>query len=213
MRFCSAPLVALMVGVAMSLGSTVASAETERFRTLWRGQWVDYIEDGEFAVTEGDIIMGPKAQVREWRLAVERGQQQMLESSKSSKALTIDAASKLWQRGASGAVEVPYVVDSGNATTIAAAVAEVNRVLAGVLQWVPRGSQADFVSFNPTVANSGACASSVGRIGGRQQITGDPECGVSTMIHEMGHAMGLWHAQQDASANPFDFKLVVNLFG
>ena len=182
-----------------------ALAETERFRTLWRGHWVDYIEDGEFAVTEGDIIIGPKAEVREWRMAVERGQQQMLASQK---ALAVDAASKLWQRGASGLVEVPYTIDSGNATNIAGAVAEVNRVMAGVLQWVPRVAQADYVAFNTTATNSGACASSVGRVGGRQQISGDPECGVSTLVHEMGHALGLWHSQQDANANPFvDLKL------
>ena len=54
-----------------------------------------------------------------------------------------------------------------------------------------------------TSANSGACASFVGRSGGKQQITGDPECGVSTLVHEMGHAMGLWHVQRDASAGSF----------
>ena len=92
MRFGLTSFVASMTAASMLLVSTIVAAETERFRTLWRGQWVDYIEDGEFAVTEGDIIIGPKAQVREWRMAVERGQQQMLEARK---ALTIDAFSFL----------------------------------------------------------------------------------------------------------------------
>lgn len=191
--------------ITLLFGVTPASAETERFRTLWRGHWVDYIEEGDFAVTEGDIIIGPKAQVREWRLAVDRGQQQMAEARK---ALTIDAPTGLWLRGSSGVIEIPYLVEAGNATNIAGAVAEVNRVMVGVLQWVPRAAQTDYVSFNTTTTNSGACSSNVGRVGGKQQILGEPECSVSTLMHEMGHAVGLWHAQQDANASAFvDSKL------
>jgi Astacin (Peptidase family M12A) len=192
--------------VAVAFSTTIVDAQTrERFRTLWQGQWVDYVEEGEFAITDGDIIIGPKDAVREWRVAVDRGLQQM---EATRKALTIDNVGRLWLPGTGGVIEVPFTIEAGNSTNINGAVAEVNRVLAGVLQWVPRTTQPDYVAFNTTAANSGACASSVGRIGGRQQITGDPECGVSTFVHEMGHAMGLWHVQQDASANSFvDLRL------
>ncbi len=195
---------ALSLTAFLAALSSTAHA-TERFRTLWHGQWVDYVEQGEFAVADGDIIIGPKDAVREWRIAVERGQHQM---EATRKALSIDNAFRLWPMAGSGVVEVPFTIEAGNATTINAAVAEVNRVLAGVLQWVPRGAQPDYVAFNAGATNTGSCASSVGRVGGRQQITGDITCSVSTFVHEMGHAMGLWHVQQDASANAFvDLRL------
>ena len=39
------------------------------------------------------------------------------------------------------------------------------------------------------------CASSIGRIGGYQPIKLGDHCPAGSVIHEVGHSLGLWHTQ------------------
>ena len=198
-------LFAGVVSLATSAWSQVAAPSGERLRTLWRGQWVDYVELGDDAITQGDIIIAHKEAARRWRDAANTTlpTPAAADALGGRKALAIDSDLGLWARSASGAVEVPYVVEAGNDTTINAAIAEVNRALKGAIQWVPRGVQVDYVAFNLVLPGSGACASALGRAGGRQTIVGEPACDAGVLIHEMGHAMGLLHVQQDVDTTPF----------
>lgn len=189
----------LFVALMLTLVSPVASA-VERLRTLWMGQWVEYIEVGDYAVTEGDIIIGPKDTVREWTRVAQTGWSDLYDHPK---ALTVDKSALLWMRGTSGLIEIPYVIEAGNVSNINGAVAEANRALSGVLQWLPRTTQTDYVAFNLTLTLAGFCQSSIGRIGGRQQITGEVNCSQTSLLHEMGHSMGLLHSQTDADAGAF----------
>ena len=195
----------LLSGWVLSFGASAWAEATvsggERLRTLWRGQWVDYVEQGDYAITQGDIIIAHKEAVRRARVAALFALTSP--TTESAKALTVDSDLGLWTRAASGVAEVPYVIEGGNETIINAAITEVNRALKGAIQWVPRGAQVDYVAFNLVSTGSGSCASALGRSGGRQTVIGDPTCDAGVLIHEMGHAMGLLHVQQDVDTTPF----------
>lgn len=60
------------------------------------------------------------------------------------------------------------------------------------LRFIPRTNQRDYVAF---VEHDDKCSSSVGRQGGRQKINLAAGCSRGAIIHEIGHAVGLFHEQ------------------
>lgn len=59
------------------------------------------------------------------------------------------------------------------------------------VKFVQRTTQSNYIYFTP----GSGCSSYVGMIGGKQNINLATNCTTGTTIHEIGHAMGLWHEQ------------------
>ena len=179
--------IGLLAAVLLSLS---LSAQTGRetspdIRTgVYNGKRVTFeVVDG-LAVVEGDIILGTAKD-----LELPESGQQVIEKPKDyqPKALVVadDFSVRLWPEGV-----VPYTIDDS--------LPNPQRVLDAIEHWndkstirlVERSAEADWLNFK---VHEELCSSYVGRKGGGQEITVPEWCSIGGIIHEIGHAVGLFH--------------------
>jgi uncharacterized repeat protein (TIGR01451 family) len=164
--------------------------EAERRVGRWRNQTVPYEVVNGAAVVEGDILPGP-----EDLPGREPGQGKSTEGKREG--LAILHTSSFWPVDSiTHVAKVPYVVLSGTAN-MTTAISQFNTVFSGLIQFVPRVAEADYVAINLNSADhSRSCFATLGRAGGQQALQGSIDCNVSTLLHEMGHSIGLYHEHQ-----------------
>ncbi|MBM4201861.1 MAG: hypothetical protein FJ189_11320, partial [Gammaproteobacteria bacterium] len=118
---------------------TVSPEHSGEWRTgEFRGRVLPYRVVGGLAVFEGDIVLGTASEL-ETSIAPPSG-------GISPMSVGVAHNGFLWPK-TGGVHRVPYTINSGNGN-IAAAVSQFNATFSGLIQWVPRAGEADYVDFN-----------------------------------------------------------------
>jgi len=174
--------------------------------TILQGRRITYeIRDG-LAIYQSDIVLGRAEDVAagrfNGRLVFEN--RPGIHPQSATIAPDLLTATGLWP-SLNGIVRVPYTSTGVNAANIAAAIQKSNTQLTGVIQWVPAtSSDTNLVNFDFNAADqSGGCESNIGMLGGVQSIGGSVLCDTNTVLHEMGHALGLYHEQSRSDRNTY----------
>jgi len=168
----------------------IAPATAQQIRRgIYRGMPVTYVLKNGKAIFQGDIVLENVEPIN---------------PQHPVPSFSVDYSKYLWPKVGSQ-YQIPYVITSGTGdlTNLKAAIAQFNSTFSNI-QFVTLGAQPDYVNFyfDPNNFN-GECEAVVGRAGGEQQVGGSGSCTVATILHEMGHTVGLWHEQSRPDRNTY----------
>ena len=164
---------------------------------------VRYIEQQGNAIIEGDISLGPVEDLgkpkKTGQVTTSRNTRRINGIGTIQSPLVVSSkASHLWPGGIvpyDG--NIPSQIQSAVNTAIGFFNANTN------LQFVQRTKEKDHIKFVVDNKIAGSGLSHVGRKGGRQKIKLISSAGSGTVIHEIAHAIGVWHEQSRLDRDSF----------
>lgn len=176
----------------------VVEQHRETVESLYNGiPVVHEVVDG-MAIYEGDIVLGPADQLP-------RVQPGSRPKDRVRSSIGITGSSYRWPNAT-----MPYVIASNLPTPsrVTGAIEHWNSVMLGTVRLIPRTNEAAYVTFVPA-ASSGTCSAYIGKLfNGSHPINVGSSCSKGNVIHEIGHAWGLWH---EHTREDRDRYVIVNL--
>lgn len=161
-----------MSAQALELGQMIVFDPSTGSKTI------TYEKKDGYAVVEGDILLG-----------------RISEMNQESAIFRRKLGGSRWPHGL-----IPYIIDENLPSKNKAAILEA-------MNYWRKKSSIDFMEINAEnhssypdfiiflSAEGTTCSSFVGRKGGQQEINLSPRCTMMNTVHEIGHALGLWHEQ------------------
>ena len=148
---------------------------------VYQGQLVTYEVIDGLAIWDGDIILGTPEE-----LSPEPFPTAGNPLDGRNKISAVSSKEGLWPGGI-----IPYVIDPELTNPyVADAIQHWNENT--VIRLVERTNQPNWVRFRP----GSNCSATVGMVGGEGIVSLRETCSPGSVVHEIGHAAGLWHEHQ-----------------